>query len=327
MPEKSIYWTTGGAGDGAATYTQAELFAFFRRMFIGNAATEFVLDGFANNLAVSGTASPVVVATGAAIVNGIPYESDTPVNVTVPTPLVGTTGHRVILRANYAARTVRIALKSSSDGVSALPALTQTDGTTWEVGLASLTITTGGVITLTDTRGFARFRSRVSTAMLDLASIGTNQLADNSITAVKIPNGTVTQAKLGADTLRTANIGITYNILRSSASTPPGSWITVTDGSANLYLDGSRIPPGANIKFVATVQASAANSSSIRLFNITDNTPVTGSAIAFATASIIELVSGSCTIPAGEKRYGIQILSPANTTTFQILSAYVYITW
>ena len=56
----------------------------------------------------------------------------------------------MVLRAGYVAKTV-IALLAGAEG-GAAPALTQTDGTTWEYSLAQVSITTGGVITLTDER-------------------------------------------------------------------------------------------------------------------------------------------------------------------------------
>jgi hypothetical protein len=45
-------------------------------------------------------------------------------------------------------------LKSSADGTSAIPAVTQTAGTTWEITLATFTRATNGTITLTDARDF-----------------------------------------------------------------------------------------------------------------------------------------------------------------------------
>ena len=167
MAEGSIFWTTGGAGDGASAYTQAQVTDWLRRTFLSNAATEGVLAGYANSLAVSGTSSPVSVATGAAVVYGFPYENTSAVSLTVPTPTIGTTGHRVVLRANWTARTVRIALVSSSNGVATPPALTQSAGTTWEVSLATLSITTGGVITVTDTRAYAHFATRLDRSQVD----------------------------------------------------------------------------------------------------------------------------------------------------------------
>lgn len=154
MAESSLFWQTNGTGDGAASYTQSQLFQWLNRTFMVDSTQQGVLAGYANKLAVSGTASPISVASGAAYVNGIPYENTAAVSVAVPTPSSGTTGYRVVLRANWSAQTVRVTLLASADGTATAPVMTQTNGTLWDISLATLTITTGGVITVTDTRQF-----------------------------------------------------------------------------------------------------------------------------------------------------------------------------
>jgi hypothetical protein len=111
-------------------------------------------------LAVSGAASPVSVATGAALVYGLPYENTAIVTQAIATPSVGTTGHRIALRASWAAQTVRVVDIASADGTAAIPALVQSPGVTYDIPLATLTITTGGVITVTDARVFRFTKSR-----------------------------------------------------------------------------------------------------------------------------------------------------------------------
>lgn len=186
MAENSILWTTGATGDGASEYTQAELVNFWMRKTMGIQANEGPLEGVDNELAVSGSASPLSVATGAAYVYGFPYENTAVVNPTVTTPVVGTTGFRVNLRANWTAQTVRVTVVESADGVPGIPALVQSAGTTWDVPLATGTITTGGVINLTDAREFIHFSTRVKQAMMDSDSVGTGQLGANAVTSPKI---------------------------------------------------------------------------------------------------------------------------------------------
>ena len=73
----------------------------------------------------------------------------------ISTPSADTRTDRVILRSSWAAQTTRIAaLENPSEGTGTPPALTQTDKTTWEIPLATLTVTTGGGITVSDTREF-----------------------------------------------------------------------------------------------------------------------------------------------------------------------------
>lgn len=160
LVESSRLWTTGGAGDGASTYTRDNMAEMFRNMLLSDFTTQGVLNG----LAVSGTASPLTLATGAACVYGFLHFCTTSGTMAaITTPSVGTTGLHVVLRADWTAQTVRVVPVRNTDGNSATPALTQTAGTTWEIRLATGTITTAGVISLTDARQFVASPSSVLT--------------------------------------------------------------------------------------------------------------------------------------------------------------------
>ncbi len=127
------------------------------KMFITNPAAEGVLYGIGNNLAVTGAASPVAVNTGSALVYGIWYENDASANVTIPTPASNPRIDRVVLRASWAAQTVRITRIAGTEAASpTAPALTQVANTTWDIPLYQVRITTGGVITLTDERTYIK---------------------------------------------------------------------------------------------------------------------------------------------------------------------------
>lgn len=205
MTEKSWPWSTAAAlGDGAVDLGESASREFLALYFgVQDPTVEGVSVGVLNELTVSGAASPLSVATGSAISYGL-YINDAVVNLAVSTPAIGTTGGRVVLQTHWAgtggasleART-RLALKMSADGVAAIPALTQTPGTTWEISLATFTITTGGVITLTDTRTFRR-----STAMVD-----TDEILDSAVETAKINDLAVTLAKLAADSVDDSKAG------------------------------------------------------------------------------------------------------------------------
>lgn len=209
MAQSSIFWPTSGVGDGAAQYTDAQLFAWLRRTFLRSITTEGVHAGHLNELACTGAVSPVAVNTGAALVDGIPYENTASVNQTIATPSVGTTGHRIVLRANWAAQTVRITDIASADGVAAIPAAVQIAGTTYDITLATLTITVGGVITLTDARSYLHYTTKVNTAMLDAGAVGSTQLAANAVTTTAIVDNAVTPAKI-PNRIRTLWVPATY---------------------------------------------------------------------------------------------------------------------
>jgi hypothetical protein len=84
-------------------------------------------------------------------------------------------------------RTVRITRIAGIEGAGA-PAITQTAGTTWDIPLAQVSITTGGAITLTDQRTFAYFATKVKTSMLDDLAIATGKIADDAVTNAKLRN-------------------------------------------------------------------------------------------------------------------------------------------
>lgn len=152
MTEQSMFWTDG-LGDGGA-YSQDQL-RLLGRVVAGTFGSDAgVVPGALNKLAVTSTGNNnITIATGAAIVDGVFYSNDGVRSITTPSPSVGTTGRRVVLQKSWSTRTIRIAITTSPDGTSAIPALVQADGSSWDVPLASFTITTGGVISgLTDQR-------------------------------------------------------------------------------------------------------------------------------------------------------------------------------
>ncbi len=176
MAENSAFNSTGSAiGDApAGGYTAAQFATFIRTMFTTNPATEGVLFGILNALAVTGAATPVAVASGAAVVYGQWYQNDASNNLAVPTPVSNPRKDYVVLRANltstaYTAANSTLFSISGQPGYSvrmdiikgvenaspALPSLTQ-NANQWEVPIAALNTTTGGVITVTDARTYVR---------------------------------------------------------------------------------------------------------------------------------------------------------------------------
>lgn len=188
MAERSILWTTGGAGDGSAQYTMDDLTKWMRDLLVRDTpGSYYVLKGVANELLVAVSGGNVTVATGAGIVYGYPYYNTATVNVTVGTPVVGTTGYRVVLRADWTARTVRIALLSGTDGSATIPSLTQNPGSVFEVSLATFTKTTAGVITLTDTRAYTQFSTHLGTNAVHSTTVLANNIVDDTKISNRVP--------------------------------------------------------------------------------------------------------------------------------------------
>lgn len=205
MTETSLPWDgdsgSGGVGD-CGPYSSGKWDDSWRVLFsTGEHAVEGVLTGVNNELCVYGTSSPVTVSTGAAVVNGKFYINDTAKNVSVPTPVSDTRIDCIVLRADYSAQTVRIARVAGTEG-GAAPMVTQNDGVTWEIALAQVSITVGGVITVTDERNYAHYATAVNTAMLDDDAVTEDKIDDGAVTTTKIDDGAVSNAKLGGTAKR-----------------------------------------------------------------------------------------------------------------------------
>jgi len=207
MAEKSVMWTTGATGDGASEYTQAEVIRWLRQTFLSDNSDEGVLKNYDNELEVTSASSPVAVNTGAAYVYGFPYWNTSSENVAIPTPSGATRIDRVVLRAGWVAQTVRITRVAGTEGLGTPPALTQSDGVTWDIPLAQASITTGGVITVTDERVFVHPNIEIEATMLgdDLDGNGLTG-GSGAALAVNVDDSTI---EINADALRLKDGGIT----------------------------------------------------------------------------------------------------------------------
>jgi len=103
---------------------------------------------------VVGPPDYITVASGAGMCYGYPYRNTSPVILMPNTPNIGPTGAAVVLRVDWLTQTVRLALLQNTDGLIAIPAVTQSPGVRWEIQLASAVVSTDGTIALTDTRHF-----------------------------------------------------------------------------------------------------------------------------------------------------------------------------
>lgn len=199
MAERSRFWTTNNTGDGPSSgYSTSDWEKIVRHWFMaGDEANGGVLFGIGNLLAVSGASSPLSLAAGAAIVYGKYYENDAALNLAITTPVVGVTGFRVVLRVNWAAQTVRAFAVRNTDGLAAIPALMQNAGTTWEISLATGTIATTGAITLTDTRKYIKYSTKVYADQLD-SGVADNSTLEYAAGSLRVKDAGITAAKLAA---------------------------------------------------------------------------------------------------------------------------------
>lgn len=176
MTETSFYWADEAVGDGSLSpYDNDEFSDIWRVLFQRDRTTQGYIEGHLNELIVTNpSANNIEMDTGAALVDGKYYTTDDEAVTTasIATPAVATRIDRVVLRKSWAAQTVRFTIITGVEGAG-VPAITQTDGVTWDVPIAQVSITTGAVITITDERSAARTPLAESTSSAGLQHIET----------------------------------------------------------------------------------------------------------------------------------------------------------
>lgn len=188
MAEKSYLWSSpGGAGDGSVAYTRLD-WQRIVQVLSDCGGWQGIAPGLLSLLAGSApSANTARIASGGAVVDGKPYYSDANVDTNIPSAVGGgnTRIDRLVLRCNWTAQTVRVTRLAGVDAASPTPpAITQTSGTTYDIPLYQVLVNTAGALTLTDERSWAR--------------AGANAINDGAITAEKLANDSVDDAKVGA---------------------------------------------------------------------------------------------------------------------------------
>jgi len=259
MAETSGFWTTSdaGSGDQVASYTQ-EHHSLALILAAGARSLDGVATGYLNGLAVTAGTGKVTVATGGALVDGKWYKSTSADDVTITSPTAGTERiDRIILRASWSAFTVRrVLLSGTASSSPKVPVLTQTRGTTFEISLAQVRVTSAGVITVTDERYPAE-----NTQTMPILAVGEVEtlVASSSIpvrqiiipehwdgaTLTNVSAGVFTVSSSGLVTVRVYNATVGQNVLSTNvtidanertsltAATPPvvnATYATLTKG-------------------------------------------------------------------------------------------------
>ena len=196
MTQRSLHWDGVSLGDADALIENAidgvgwrMSNALYESPFIDRMSRALwngtgnrgVLRAWANELVVSapGAVSPIRIETGAAIVYGLYYENTVALNKIIVTPTNDTRHDLVVVRRNWALQTARVYVITGTEG-GGVPALVQSPAPAgtgiYDIPLASITITTGGAITVTDLRENIMFPT---TFVAD--AFGTAELADNTV--------------------------------------------------------------------------------------------------------------------------------------------------
>jgi hypothetical protein len=216
MAEDSRPWSGTVTGD-AGPYPDDDWTDWWEAMSVADNTVECVLRDRLNELAVTGVATPVSVATGQAIVDGTYYENTSVVTVAIPTPAVATRVDLIVLDKDWVAQTVRIARVAGVEGAGA-PAVTQVDGTTWEIALAEVSIDIGGSIVVTDVREFINLPIAVGfddtdgdpENLADAAADGTSEFAARLDHVHPARADRIVFDERGADPALIANAGQVY---------------------------------------------------------------------------------------------------------------------
>lgn len=226
MTQVSRFWDGTTVGDATvAPYDAGTEFSKVLMSLSGAAGVATNLSAVfraeLNELAVTGTATPVSVNTGRAITWGAWYENDVATTVAIPTPAALTRIDRIVLRKDWVAQTVRVTRIAGTEG-GAAPALVQSAGTTWDQPLAQVSITTGGVITVTDQRAF------IGGAGLPTPS-GTNTIL---VSNGGVASWTNTPTIGGAVTISSGGANITGTVIINISAVTDILTLTNTDNSS-----------------------------------------------------------------------------------------------
>lgn len=187
MTQTSRFWNGTTLGDAtAAPYDADTEFSKVLMSLAGAAAIPTNLSGVftgeLGELAVTGAATPLSVAAGRSLTWGTWFENDAALPVAIATPATSTRIDRIVVRKDWVAQTVRLVLLPGVEG-GAAPALTQVQGTTWDEPIAQASITTGGVVTITDEREYVGASGGSGTGIGVLNSVYTSNGVANAWSA------------------------------------------------------------------------------------------------------------------------------------------------
>lgn len=197
MTEKSYFWHGSSDGDAIlAPYTIDNIHEIIRNIFCSRPATEGVVKGYLNGLEVTNNnpgALDISINTGAAMVYGRFYENDAAItNLDVVAPVANTRWYTYFLTLDDAAQTIRVTSRYNDAVAANYPVGTQS-ALTWEIELARVSVTSGGVVTVTDRRSYWRMNGQQLPIHLAHQCLAGNQYAGGTsymqFHALDIENG------------------------------------------------------------------------------------------------------------------------------------------
>ncbi len=284
MTEKSAFWDGIATGDHGP-YSDEDYAEFTSAPFVLDNTDQFVLHGIYNELLVSLDSLVPSVASGAAFVNGFQYINSSAVELTsLVTPAAGTNYYTIVLRCNTTNQVVRAEILGPDAG--AYPTVTQA-GATWEMSLATISVSADGTTLVTDTRVFCLFATRVDADMLEDDVASEDKFDDTAVSVAKLaagifPETTKGDLKIHSGVVYTRSrlaVGADDEILMAS-SVPEVEWETqrrliedITLSAATNYINFTALPANAHdlyLRFTARAD-TASNAKLIEIYFNDDN--------------------------------------------------------
>jgi len=179
MTESSVFWAGTTIGD-AGTYSADVFSNTLRTLLQAHPEYQAPLYQVDNGLATTNPSGTTIrVASGAAVVDGSVYTNTADVDFVVTAPGSGTNYYSIILRKDWSAQTVRLALLGPK--TDDYPDGTRTWGTIWEIVIALVSITDASVVTVTDHRYYCQYNLATPPGWIDF-----NMFQDNNVDSSKL---------------------------------------------------------------------------------------------------------------------------------------------
>jgi len=249
--EMSYLWTTGGAGDGAATYTVSDWHKIVE--IVGCCHGEEGVGDFENHYDATFAANTVTIDTGMGISDGKPHHCSVAGDITIPSAVGGgnTRIDRIVLRADWTAQTVRLTRIAGTDAASpTAPAITQTSETTYDIMLYQVLVDTGGTTSLqADERVWAAAglagNGLVTNTSGGMAVNVDGSTIEISSDALRVKDGGIVLAKMAADSVDDSKAGNRVPALTRRQGGSATVW--TTQGTTTYTPAAVRIQAGSRL--------------------------------------------------------------------------------
>lgn len=299
MTERSRFWDGTTTGDATeAAYDAATEFARVLRALMFGSEQTADKGGVVNGAVGFGDLAATLpgggicrIASGLAFVQGNWYESDANVDFSIPTPATSTRVDRIVLRKSWAGQTVRLTRIAGTEGAG-VPAMTQTFGTTWDIPIVNASITTGGVITLTDTRALLLVHTHSggggggAISHASLSGVTTDQ--HHAIAHVHLADGSGTVAHTSLSSIGTNTHAQIDTALANAATHAASNLVAIAHGVQRINTTGT-VSLGTPTNGILTF--ARANGGALTL-----TTPSGVIVISTTSASSLALVNGESVV-------------------------------